>query len=595
MQRLGGIPRHPRGLIISNLALQFSRQLSPQLSRHVQKRQRHKNAYRVWPRLKQVPKGIRSPMRNSFPTFEASSLLLDLDAEGNKNVRPFNQRDDGKVKHRRRVVMRRFSMRPLLARIAKFERIYKKQQDTFTTTKNQPFSPWRLNSLDLLSVALHGLPPNSDVDSLNDPLVSADSLALDYLPWILNRNGIPSSVRDSVPKTLSYMRRRQDVLENPKTQSPPDGKDFFASIRRCRNLYELERVVAPHLLSAPGVKLVAENSIRIAIKCRRLHRAGAVRPDAALNFLNDLSINFSSHGLAPLTVFEMVALNFALECGNLALVQRYINACHVKYTRFPVLRAARKSLDHLQQGPADRLDPTRQLLDIYSLLTGWNFGNETAQPSMHLYYREYRLTLLLYFQCLARLGAFRTMWYEWHDCLDNAEGLAAMVHNHRVGAKDEDVDMKAGAKQRPQSDGPHGDTLKTQVLGMMASVYAEAILGSPHVIRAASEFLQCLDFTKAAQNRREECQLEMESIIRLGKTHSWQSISIGGASTVGLYEEGKDEGVIATIFGNRDILASLAGLQALLVGAMMGQDVRTKHTPFNNSQLPLVHRSRSVG
>ena len=534
MLRLGGIPGHPRGLIIITTPTGW-------FCRHTQ--DRHYYTYRVWPKVKQVP------MRKSFPTFEASSLVLDLDAEDNEGVRPFNPDIDGEVGdiHHPSLAKRKRNMAPMLARLSNFETKSKSQGRTFNKTKNQLFNPSRLTDFDLLSVALHGLPFSSK---------------------ILNRNGIPSGVRKSVPKTLSYMRRRRDVLEIPPI-NPLDENDFLKSLGKCRTLSGVERLVSSLLLSTQPevVKLVGDNSGAIANQCYQIHRDQSIDPVTMLGFMNDVSINLSSHGLAPSLAFEVIALDFAVMCRKVVAVQKYIKGHSVQSTdpsigdrRLKVLRVAQEALDRMQLfGPHKMTPRVRRFLDIYSLLTGWNFGYPTPQPSTHIFYRANYRTLCLHVECLARLGAFRTMWYDWHDCLENASELAAAVQEMRS----ESVGIETGAKPELQPNESHHDNLKTQVLGMMASIYTQAILGPPHGMEAASRFLDYVDFTKATQDRREDCQLEMEAIIRQKWARRRPHRRFNDRD-VGIREIESYEGVIADIFSNRNIPGALAGLKTLL-------------------------------
>ncbi|RYP01610.1 hypothetical protein DL765_010846 [Monosporascus sp. GIB2] len=182
-------------------------------------------------------------------------------------------------------------------------------------------------------------------------------------------------------------------------------------------------------------------------------------------------------------------------------------------------------------------DVTQRLLEIYGLLTSWNLGQELAQPPMRHFYRKDYRTHLLYLMCLARLGAFRTMWYQWHMDLEKPPEWAVV----------------ASAKK---------------ILEALADVYAKAVLRWQGATDYADVLLRSVEFNNASGNLEQNRQLEIENITRLGESRS-------EATPAGDPRQPSPEayeGEIAEIFSNSDIRDALAGLQELLSRIVASND-----------------------
>ena len=511
-------------------------------------------------------------MRKLFPRVEASDLVLNLDSEDCEIVRPFDEEIDG-------VPMPWAShawldTQPIMSRIAQFESESGLREKKFRMVKNDPFHPCRLNDLDLISVALAGVPPPPPVapDGFLEIFPKNPSSTRNFVETLLDLNGIPPSVRTSTHKTLAYMRHRQDTITNPslKLQSSlATGDKFERAVSLCHNLKELERVILPQVSSADGFGSVGQYTHLIAQQCQNMLGTAPEPLIEILGFMNDLAINFASSGLGLSNTFKRVALRFALECENFTVAQRYVEACLTDAPHFPisgtrhgVLRATLDSLDRLL-GEAAPPPPhgARRHLEIYSFLTGWTFGDRKAHASMHLFYRKSYDTQLLYLTSLARLGAFRTMWYEWHDCLGHGPKLA----------RPQATDTTDDGKQWPRDYGPSDGSWKPWALGMMARLYTEAILESPQGARPGLRggLLECVDFTKARGDHQADCELDMETIIRLGETSRQREggppeTAEGAPPSGPSIEERKYDGRILEIFNKSDVSEALAGLGELL-------------------------------
>ncbi|KAI1247450.1 hypothetical protein MGN70_011340 [Eutypa lata] len=492
------------------------------------------------------PKVTRVPMRNRFPTFEASTLVLDLDAEDNEHVRPFNRTDDGELESRD--AKRKRDTQPMMERVAEFEAESQSDEANFAKVKTDIFNPWRVSDLDLFSAAMFGIPSYAKYSITKDLPESAEGfdpgqISVSVLVW----NGIQRRARDSTSKTIPYMLRRQAVSERHKSGVPLDRHGFCQAIEKCESLIDLERVVSPFVQTPSGQAFVAKRANDISRRCQSLRNGDPSSAAEILSFMNNLVINLKLQGLPLSTTFGDVGLDLSLEYDNFVAVQRYIDTCYHDSSQSPevdsvlkVLRTVLKSLDGLQQGlieSGSSATVPQRYLEIYSLLTGWDFGSKTVKPFFRDFYHRNYQTRLLYFTCLARLGAFRTMWHEWQiSCLEDSSEQTTSEADSRV---------------------------------TMSWIYADAILGSQGVARNAGELLSCVDFAKPSAKPQGDRLLEVEAIVKLAEMRTRPAAS---AAYSVLYEDGKYEGIIAEVFSHKDILKTLQGLRDLLTQMVGSQD-----------------------
>ncbi|MDA4133813.1 MAG: hypothetical protein OK454_11930, partial [Thaumarchaeota archaeon] len=92
-------------------------------------------------------KKLGAPLRQSLPTYVISPLVLDLEAEGNPYVRPY---DEGDEAQQSALWAQRPKVDVLRARIADFRRELDDSQSKMKAVANDVFSPARLSEVDVL-------------------------------------------------------------------------------------------------------------------------------------------------------------------------------------------------------------------------------------------------------------------------------------------------------------------------------------------------------------------------------------------------------------------------------------------------------------
>ncbi|RYP65284.1 hypothetical protein DL769_006363 [Monosporascus sp. CRB-8-3] len=288
---------------------------------------------------------------------------------------------------------------------------------------------------------------------------------------------------------------------------------------------------------------------------------------------------------------EAICVKLSLECGgSFIAAQRYVEACdngEFQATklddRLDIMSTVLKTLDGflLNSAGAHRsTDVTQRLLEIYGLLTSWDLGQGLAQPPMRRFYRKDYRTHLLYLMCLVRLGAFRTMWYQWHMDLEKPPDWAVVTSSksksNRTRTDGEDGGIPCKIR--------HGNIQElggTEIQEILAGVYAKALLRWRGATNHAEELLRSVEFNNASDNFEQNRQLEIETIIRLGESRS----EAAPADDPRRASPEDYEGEIAEIFSDSDIRDALAGLQTLLSRIVASNDSGHEATPRGSTSI----------
>ncbi|KAI0453247.1 hypothetical protein F5B21DRAFT_480060 [Xylaria acuta] len=357
--------------------------------------------------------------RDAWPAFEISDLLLDLDAEGVKGVRAFDSQLDGVPESRS--ALREREMRPIKERVAEFEKGYQECQSNFQAISADKFHPLHISDVDLLAATLFDS-PNALETTANSPYDADDPTThAGMLGSVLDGNGIPRTVRNDTSNTIAYMLRRRQLLEESDTLSPrPDDEALFSmGFSRCATFHEIDRLVARMIHTPEGCRILSGLSDELHTSLTSL--VPEVKPFQLLSLLNNLLINFDRYKLHMSSSLLNLGIWTSLKCQAIVTAQQYIQrkAKHgyfSKSTIDSILNQLQASITSTQfNSHKFQSNPTSRLTTMYSLLTGYVPGENRRTVFLRsLISRERESSPHLYIQCLARLGAFRTIWYEWH-------------------------------------------------------------------------------------------------------------------------------------------------------------------------------------
>ncbi|OTA66676.1 hypothetical protein K449DRAFT_430988 [Hypoxylon sp. EC38] len=496
MQRLGGLSLShvfPLRIPTSNIQIRFKS---------------HRRR-RPWPDRNNLP------LRKNCITFEASNLLLDLDAEDNSYVRPYDEDIDGELASSE--YPSTVAFRPVRKHVARFERISKKLSDKYNATMKRKFNCWHISDYDILSVALDNI---STTNTAELPSKDDKSHSNESINDVFEQNGIPSHARTNFSTAVAYMLRRQQLVRRQPTGFN-DTRLFKKALEDCPDLFTLERLITNTFQAPQGCELISSCGDALARTVSIM--INNTSPSKVLSFLNNLIINFKSRESHIKPSLVWLAYLLALRCRAFTTAQKYLNiirndedSIYNNHGVFETLQVLEKSIAPvIPDNPESYIerDTIPQLLAIYGLLTGRVLGEEMRQASFHeVIFKNDIETFQLYVSCLARLGCFRTLWYIWHT--------------HREDALETPKEAFSIALQ---------NAFKTN------SRLAE-LAEAPHFAHTANQF-------------NGDCQLDMENIVQ-------------SADTISTRDHGQfypfNPGDVATIFGKTSIEEAMLALKSYL-------------------------------
>ncbi|KAI1766407.1 hypothetical protein GGR53DRAFT_486697 [Hypoxylon sp. FL1150] len=522
MQRLGGawLPHLPIP--------------SAKPSSNIQVRFKH---MRPWPsrRTEDV-----APLRRNYLMFEASPLVLDLDAEDSPYVRPYDEDVDGRPESAMSYRFRK--LWPVRKFAKRFEIRSRAIDEASRRIVSDKFSPWRITDYDVLSVAIDNSSQKEQaqhISTIPNPFRNRDN----EMDMVIYSNGIPLTGRKSSVRTIAYMRRRQQLSQRLQPAAG-DEKSLNDAIRACHQFLLLDRLITSVMQTPQGCQLVSNCSNTLGQRCTIL--AKKTPPIQVLPFLNNLIMNLDSQDLPVSKSIIWYAHLSSLRCGVFSAAQKYMKrmdsdnyALDGEQVAF-TLQAFQESIAPYHPkdtGTRPKVDIVHQLLAAYSLLVGCELGGSKSQASLrHIVYGHSDTSSGRVVACLARLGAFRILWYLWHSDYQRA-GDDLMISKYTTEPSDREapLDVKKGQWKIEK--------------------FARAV---HRAIMANNRFTELADipgFARATGDYHRDCQLDMEAIIK-------------SADIISTRGDGKSRQVdgkeMIEIFNQSSIQESMMALQSYL-------------------------------
>ncbi|GAO18904.1 uncharacterized protein UV8b_02769 [Ustilaginoidea virens] len=424
-----------------------------------------------------------------YEFFAMPDLLLDLDAEGTRLVRPFADADEQLFKANWGESPERTAARSILKQME--EQVYESRQKV-QAMRAQTTTIWRITPHDVISTALHGgsatqTTPARDILSHNRrPGLDSTQVSqqrwqrLDLTEKLRAENGIPPHAVDDDQLLLRWMTLRRKALRTcPKSKTaPPSPSHVIEAIKAQSSLMGIRRLVFQCLAAGTSIssfqrdteadsnlpRHIRDACIRILSQDAAAAADSSLRIDA-LAFLGNLAERLLAMGahLDPLLCGTALALS-AQSC-SLEVTSVWLHRCH-QASRRPesadasfmedLLTALTSLCSRLSTrddggGPPSMHDAkSRQLL--LQLLTGIDENKRLASDS----FRSFAVACLddgsraaanaqraVYAACirlLGLLGAVRTLWREWRE-LPCLAGDAAPIPNQH----DEAIALSFGA------------------------------------------------------------------------------------------------------------------------------------------------------
>ncbi|KAI5928640.1 hypothetical protein F4810DRAFT_14776 [Camillea tinctor] len=474
------------------------------------------------------------PMRKRvLPPFQASTLLLDLDAEGSPYVRPYDEELDGVPMSAWRV--KNYQMYPLKIRVAEFENLSRRYDRAFQATIAQKFNPWHISDHDILTATLLDV-PSKPITAGPRPAPKPDSNSpIEHIyEYILDQNGIPHTVRNNAYGVIEYMKTKQRIARVWPRKSNVE-LSIKNALRRCLSLPELKRLTGRLTQTPEGCLLVSGSAATIVHVCK--DGLDHVPPTHLLSFLNDLTITISRQIQQIPVELSQYGIELSLQLCAFETVQMHLKILLKAGHKLPasmtiqILKTLRSFVTPNQTGngntnPAHNDDLSRYLA-IFSLLTGRDLEPGLLQPSLRdLVTDPADECYLIYFECLAQMGAFRTMWYEWQQ---------VEMHN-----------------------GGHDDCAEAD----REMAFIRAVEFAINNSDGTRELIHSKDFTVATGQYHEDYQLDMKSILQFAD-QSKRPYEHPPQRITGVQSDKQDRRKIVEAFKKKTVQETLLALQGL--------------------------------
>ncbi|OAA67429.1 hypothetical protein ISF_03605 [Cordyceps fumosorosea ARSEF 2679] len=300
---------------------------------------KNNNVYYTLSKRRPVQDPNVAPSSQKF--FEMPNLLLDLDAEGTRNVRTFDDKDEEQQVAIWRVNPKREQVKLKLADLeSQLIESRKRAQDVAAS----PANIWRLSSHDLLAAALYG-PPRSDSGAVTET-PCPDTLEGSHLVDALRReNGIPGHVSASDALLLEWMLSRRYSTDSTKSKNNEPLLNAFGlveSLQSQTSIVGIRRLLRNNLWSFTSIKAyfgpskkehgaAADVASEIRRRCIDILGLGKIQKNQALNCLalvGGLLEKTSKGGMEPDQRLLGLALRVSPWSGSLVVLSEWIRHIH---------------------------------------------------------------------------------------------------------------------------------------------------------------------------------------------------------------------------------------------------------------------------
>ena len=192
----------------------------------------------------------QSPVQ--YDLFEMPNLLLDLDAEGTRGVRDFNEEDEQHMKRKWAVGTRRTAVK---ARLKQFEKQVYESRRKKHQILSQPLNTWRITSHDILSAALHGAPVEDQATLLSSK-TSVLSTSSGLLEQLRVENGIPPHATEEDEQLIRWMILRRKSLEKSRQgreETAPTAMQLAEVLPQQTSIMDIRRLVCQCLAAGTSI------------------------------------------------------------------------------------------------------------------------------------------------------------------------------------------------------------------------------------------------------------------------------------------------------------------------------------------------------
>lgn len=243
-------------------------------------------------------------------TYQATPLVLGLDAINCPGVRPYTEKDEIEQTERWRAVP---EMDALFRRMVRARDEIEASKTKWHAGLQQHDSK-RVTERDVLAVALLGVPPDTSPAS-DAQASSAQAPRLGYVTRrVLAQIGVTARIAEDVHHTVRMLLHRLKQQQPQQEQPAARSRDEFRSaLAREHDLGRIQRLVAPLLQTQWGRALVFECRGDIVAACTRDRRlSGKGRAWTVYRFLEHLAAGLAADGFE----FELATGPAARQLSN---------------------------------------------------------------------------------------------------------------------------------------------------------------------------------------------------------------------------------------------------------------------------------------
>ncbi|KAM0265205.1 hypothetical protein ACHAQJ_000358 [Trichoderma viride] len=396
------------------------------------------------------------PVRDDF--FEMPDLLLDLDADGSRFVRPVDEADDERLERKWDVNPKRLAVQDHLKELQK--QILESRRKAEDILSN-PANIWRLSSHDILSAALRGT--TTAVNETHSAMMISeashgsgevtprqDSRSIETL---CRENGIPSLAMQDDRILLEWMWLRYKNLKRSVTnrsEEPLSPSQLSAALEDQASITGIRRLVFHSLKLAETAKtyfpkqkgtvdrLTSEPDVSHEIRnaCLTIltqHPDKAAAHLEILGFIGNLAARLSLHGRNVGPALTGLALRLSAAAGVTGAISEWLHRGIVDNTweqyaapSSDVAETLRILIQNLRGPEKGGLYAVHDRQLLFQLLTGIDERHSLSGDSfrsLSLFYLSEQSkvstdeafgTYESYITLLGHLGATRTLWKEWH-------------------------------------------------------------------------------------------------------------------------------------------------------------------------------------
>ncbi|KAK5990160.1 hypothetical protein PT974_08426 [Cladobotryum mycophilum] len=437
-------------LLASQLAsteLRCVRSQQKRFKSFVRKVDKNNDVYYTVAKREDRPQDPESTQQNEF--FEMPDLLLDLDAEGNRNVRTSDEADEERMKSKWDINPKRLVVQ---ARLKEFEREIFEARRKFSNTISHQTSMWRLSQHDILTAALFGSPGSIEhgrVENTEPEQQLQHSYTQQNFEFIGSlgvENGLPHHAAKKDSLFLEWLRLRRGALvsiERRVDRPCPSHKlvkalNIEPSIKGVRrmifqNLAERTDIASytNYLGFASGRSPNIPREIRDA--CLRIcnDSEGSEPYLETLSFLGNLAERFSANGIPLGATLHGLALRISAEAGLPATSGLWIHRgyadnvwVHGTDVSEDIVAAMDAFLGSLRYAEGAGLNQPHERQLLFQVLTGLDEHSSLAPDSfrtLSTFYLHMKNNTPIeqsfaiferYITLLGQLGAIRTLWHE---------------------------------------------------------------------------------------------------------------------------------------------------------------------------------------